>query len=108
MVVVAAMIAVVAACAGETVNTPASGRAVIVSRSSELSVGDTMTLNPGVQYNDGRYVPLDSARLSLIDTTFATLDPGTRVLRGKRPGIATVKLDIQQVGSITRDFNILP
>lgn len=101
-------LAVVMGCAGEGVNTPPNGRAVIAARASELSVGDTMTLSPGVQYNDGRWVPLDDAKLTLVDTTAATLDTSTNLLRGKSPGTAVARLDIPQVGSITRDFVILP
>ena len=109
VVILCAMaMAIVTACSGE-VNTPPNGRAVIASRSSELSVGDTMTLSPGVQYNDGRWVPLDTFTLSVIpDTTYAAVDQPTRLLRGKKAGTATVKLDIPNVGSITRDFVILP
>lgn len=104
-----AALTVTIGCAGEPVTTPSTGKAVIASRSSELSVGDTMTLSPGVQYNDGRWVPLTDVKLSVIpDTTHAAIDTVTHVMRGRQPGTATVRLDIPQVGSITRDFVILP
>ena len=96
-------------CAGETINTPSTGKVLIASRSSELYVGDTMTLNPGVQYNDGRWVPLDNVKLTVLpDTTRAAIDSATRLMRAKQPGTATVRLDIPEVGYITRDFAILP
>ena len=104
----AAMLTAAAACAGEGIDTPPNGHAVIASRSSELSVGDTMTLNPGVLYNDGRWVPLDSAKLTLVDTTHARLDTATNLMTGKSPGKATARLEIPQVGTISRQFSILP
>ena len=104
---VAAAVAVVAACSGE-VSSPSGGRAVIASRSDELSVGDTMTLNPGVLYNDGRWVPLTNVNLTVGDTSIASIDSASRLMRGKKPGLAVVTLEIPQVGSITRDFFILP
>jgi hypothetical protein len=104
-----ALAAAVAGCAGETISTPASGKVLIDARSSELSVGDTMTLNPGVQYNDGRWVPLTDVKLTVLpDTTRAAIDSATRLMRAKQPGTVTVRLDIPQVGFVTRDFAILP
>lgn len=100
--------AAVIGCAGEGINTPADGKAVIASRSTQLSVGDTMTLTPGVQYNDGRWVPLEDAKLSLKDTISARLDTATNLLTGKSPGTAEVRLEIPRVGTITREFAILP
>lgn len=102
-----ALLAVMVACS-EEVSAPSSGQAIIASRSRELSVGDTMTLSPGVLYNDGRWVPLTNVSLSVDDTTIATIDSASQVLRGRKPGVAVVTLDIPQVGSVSRDFIILP
>lgn len=97
-----------AACGGEP-ESPSTGHAEIASRSSTLSVGDTMTLSPGILYNDGRWLPLDNrARLSVEDTSYAEVDTVTRILRGKKPGIAIVVLDITQVGTVKKNYNIIP
>lgn len=104
----AAAILVAAACGGGGVDEPSNGHAVIASRSTTLSVGDTMTLNPGILYNDGRWVPLTEARLSVEDTTFATVDTVTRILMGKKPGTAIVVLEIPQVGILKKNYSIIP
>ena len=104
---VAAAVAVVAACTGD-VSSPPAGRAIIASRSGELSVGDTMTLEPGVLYNDGRWAPLTNVNLTVDDTSIASIDSASRLMRGKKPGLAVVTLLIPQVGILTRDFVILP
>lgn len=97
-----------AACGGGSVDGPTNGHAEIASRSTTLSVGDTMTLSPGILYNDGRWVPLTEARLSVEDTSFAAIDTVTRILRGKKTGIAVVVLEIPQVGILKKNFTILP
>ena len=107
VLLVAALVAA-AACGGEAIEGPSNGHAEIASRSTTLSVGDTMTLNPGILYNDGRWVPITNAKLLVQDTAYADVDSATRVLRGKKPGMAVVILDITQVGSITKNFNIIP
>lgn len=96
-----------AACGGGSVDGPSTGRAEIASRSTLLSVGDTMTLNPGILYNDGRWVPLTQATLSVQDPTIAEMTT-SRILLGKKPGVAVVVLDIPQVGSISKNFSIIP
>lgn len=103
-----ALLAGALACGGEP-DSPSTGHAEIASRSTTLSVGDTMTLMPGILYNDGRWLPLDNrARLSVEDTVYANIDTVTRILRGKKPGLAVVVLDISQVGSVKKNYNIIP
>ena len=103
-----ALLAGAVACGGGTVDGPSTAHAEIASRSTTLSVGDTMTLSPGILYNDGRWVPLDKAKLSVEDTAYADVDTVTRILRGKKPGIAIVVLDITQVGTVKKNYNIIP
>ena len=103
-----AAILVATACGGGSVDEPSNGHADIASRSTTLSVGDTMTLNPGILYNDGRWVPLTEAVLSVENTAIATIDPGTRLLLGKAPGTAIVVLEIPQVGTLKKNYNIIP
>jgi hypothetical protein len=103
-----ALLASIVACGGGSVESPSTAHAEIASRSSTLSVGDTMTLNPGILYNDGRWVPLDKAKLAVEDTSYAEVDTVTRILRGKKPGIAIVVLDITQVGTVKKNYNIIP
>lgn len=99
---------VAAACGGGSVDEPSNGHAEIASRSTTLSVGDTMTLSPGILYNDGRWVPLTEAKLSVEDSSFAAVDTATRILRGKKPGTAVVVLEIPQVGILKKNYSIIP
>ena len=103
-----AAILVAAGCGGGSVDEPSNGHAEIASRSTTLSVGDTMTLNPGILYNDGRWVPLTEAKLSVEDTSFAAVDSVTRILVGKKPGVAVVVLEIPQVGVLKKNYSIIP
>jgi len=96
-----------AACGNGSVDEPSNGHAEIASRSTLLSVGDTMTLSPGILYNDGRWVPLTEATLSVEDTAIADLTT-SRILLGKKPGLAVVVLEIGQVGNIKKNFSIIP
>jgi hypothetical protein len=96
-----------AACRGETVDGHTNGHAEIASRSTLLSVGDTMTLSPGILYNDGRWVPLTDVTLTVGDPEIAEMLT-SRILRGKKVGLAVVTLHIPQVGSISKNFSIIP
>lgn len=108
MVLLVAALLGAAACGGGSVDEPPNGHAEIASRSSTLNVGDTMTLSPGILYNDGRWVPLTDARLSVENPIYATVDTTTRILLGKKPGTAVVVLEIPQVGILKKNFTILP
>lgn len=107
MLLVAALLGA-AACGGGSVDEPSNGHAEIASRSTTLSVGDTMTLSPGILYNDGRWVPITEAKLSVEDTMIAAIDTTTRILRGKKTGLAVVVLEIPQVGTLKKNFSIIP
>lgn len=96
-----------AACQGQAVTSPPIGHAVIRARSASLAAGDTMTVQAGVLYNNGTFRPFTGESYMLLDTTFASLDTATRLLRGKSAGSAPVRVTVPHVGMVDSTFTIV-
>lgn len=103
----AAGIALVAACGGKRISSPPIGHGVIRARSATLAVGDTMTLEAGVQYNNGTFRPFTGESYALLDTSAASLDTAAHLLRGRSAGSAPVRVTIPHVGTLDSTFTIV-
>jgi uncharacterized protein YjdB len=102
---------IVVACSSTTTVNPPSGRAVIVARATSLAVGDTMTLVAGLKYSNGTFTPfLINHTIASLDTSIASVDSLSHLMRGKKAGTATIRVTIPPptAASFDTSFTITP
>jgi hypothetical protein len=84
-----ALLALCGACSTETTRTTV-GQGGFRLRTTALQVGDTMTVDAGVWFNDGSFVRDTFARYTVAPVTIAQIDEVSGMLSANAAGIATV------------------
>ena len=97
-------LALLGACNPETIQTTV-GEGGFRLRSTALQVGDTMTVDAGVWFNDGSFVRDTFARYSVAPTAVAQIDLVSGMMSANAAGVATVSATLR--GQITIDTTIV-
>ena len=92
---VLAVAALLAACSSETTSSPHAAATLVTSKTA-LRVGDTMLVKAGLRYEDGRFTEFTNYTVSVVDTNFARVLTGTRIVEAKEFGSAVVRVTIPQ------------
>ena len=97
------------ACSGERITRPAPGHAVILLRSTQLAVNDTVTVRAGVLFDDGRFSDFTGSGIAMrtLDATVASLNPTSHLLRALKSGTTTVEVTLQSTTTVTLDTTIV-
>ncbi|MFN2397283.1 MAG: Ig-like domain-containing protein [Gemmatimonadaceae bacterium] len=101
------LVSVAGACDAKTISTPL-GSGVIRTRTTSLRVGDTVTVEAGVLYRDGRFVPFASPIYSTLTPAVATVHSNTGLVRGIAAGTAQIVATQQGLAVIDTLFTVTP
>ncbi len=99
-------VGIVAACAG-TITSPI-GKPIMRSRTTTLRVGDTVTVQGGVLYNDGRFDPFPQPRYSSQDNNVASVGLESGLVRGLAPGSVRIVVTVPNIGQQDTLFTVTP
>lgn len=91
------------ACSPETIQTTV-GEAAFRFRDLNLPVGDTMTVEAGVRYNDGSFVRDTFARFSVTPAAIATIGNVSGLLSATAEGTATISATLR--GGVVTDTTV--
>ncbi|MGI8844228.1 MAG: Ig-like domain-containing protein [Gemmatimonadaceae bacterium] len=92
------------ACSPETIQTTV-GEGGFRLPSTTLRVGDTMTIEGGVRFNNGTFVPDTSARFTASPPSVATIDNMSGLLTAHNAGVTTVTAILR--GQVTIDTSLV-
>lgn len=101
------LVSIAGACDAKTISTPL-GSGVIQTRTTSLRVGDTVTVQAGVLYKDGRFVPFVSSIYSTQTPAVATVHSNTGLVRGIAAGTAQIVATQTGLAVIDTLFTVAP
>jgi hypothetical protein len=102
--IAAVLVASIVACSPETLQTTV-GEGGFRLRSTTVQIGDTLTIDAGVWFNDGSFVRDTFARYSVSPPGVAQIGNISGILTGNGSGVATVSATLR--GQVTIDTTVL-
>jgi hypothetical protein len=102
--IVATLVVSSAACSPETIQTTV-GEGGFRLRSTAVQIGDTLTIDAGVWFNDGSFVRDTFARYTVSPPAVAQIGNISGILSGTGSGVATVSATLR--GQVTIDTTVL-
>ncbi len=97
----------IAAACTSTITTPV-GKAILRARTTTLRVGDTVTIQGGVLYDNGRFEPFPQPRYSSQDNNVASVEAVSGLIRGLSPGSVRIVVTVMNLGQSDTLFTVTP